>query len=114
MLYNMKDLLVKAREHQFAVPAFNISSLDIFQSVLRSAEELRAPVILEVHPDELSYIGEEFIQMMKLRMCNSSIPCVLHLDHGSELKHIIKAIHAGFTSVMIDVRGLLMMIMSEL
>ena len=102
MLYNMKDLLVKAREHQFAVPAFNISSLDIFQSVLRCAEELCAPVIMEVHPDELSYIGEEFIQMMKLRMSNSSIPCVLHLDHGSELKHIIKAIHAGFTSVMID------------
>ena len=86
MLYNMKDLLVKAREHQFAVPAFNISSLDIFQSVLRSAEELRAPVILEVHPDELSYIGEEFIQMMKLRMCNSSIPCVLHLDHGDSCR----------------------------
>jgi len=31
-----------------------------------------------------------------------SVPISLHLDHGHDLKHIMAAIKAGFTSVMID------------
>ena len=30
MLYNMKDILAVAKEHKFAIPAFNISSWPMF------------------------------------------------------------------------------------
>jgi len=31
-----------------------------------------------------------------------TVPVALHLDHGSSYKVCLQAIHAGFTSVMID------------
>lgn len=102
MLINMEALLRVAKEQKFAVPAFNISSLEIFKAVLETAEECHAPVIVEVHPDELSYVGSAFIETMKAVALRSSIPVVIHLDHGGSVEDIIKAIHCGFTSVMID------------
>lgn len=102
MLYNMVELLKVAKEQQFAVPAFNISSLEIFKAVLETAEECHAPVIAEVHPDELSYVGAAFIETMKAAALHSTIPVVIHLDHGGSIEDVLRAIRCGFTSVMID------------
>ena len=33
---------------------------------------------------------------------NVTVPVAIHLDHGSSLEMCVQAIHAGFTSVMID------------
>src|SRR5690625_5973420 len=33
---------------------------------------------------------------------NTTVPVAIHLDHGSSFKSCAEAIHAGFTSVMID------------
>ncbi|MDE7037770.1 MAG: class II fructose-bisphosphate aldolase, partial [Lachnospiraceae bacterium] len=52
MLMNMKDLLATANEHNFAVPAFNISEYSMFNGIMEAAEEKEAPVIIEIHPDE--------------------------------------------------------------
>lgn len=102
MLYNMVDLLKVAKKHKFAVPAFNISSLEIFKAVIECAEECHAPVIIEVHPAELAYVGFPFIETIKAAAAATSIPIVLHLDHGESMEDILKAIRCGFTSVMID------------
>src|SRR5690606_38623361 len=32
----------------------------------------------------------------------SSVPMAIHLDHGSKLEQIMRAVRTGFTSVMID------------
>ena len=53
MLYTMKELLKVAKENQFAVPAFNICSYDMMKAIIEEAERLEAPVILEIHPDEI-------------------------------------------------------------
>ena len=45
MLYTMRDLLKVARENQFAVPAFNISSFDMLKSIMEEVEAQNAPVI---------------------------------------------------------------------
>ena len=37
MLFNMKYVLSKAKEHKFAVPAFNISSYEMFDAVIKTA-----------------------------------------------------------------------------
>ena len=55
MLMNMKDLLAVANEHNFAVPAFNISDYNMFNGIIEAAEEKEAPVIIAIHPDELSH-----------------------------------------------------------
>lgn len=102
MLYNMKNLLSVAKQHQFAVPAFNICSFDMMKAIMEEAETQKSPVILEIHPDELSYLGGSFIAAVKDYALRSSIPVVIHLDHGGSISDVIKAIHHGFTSVMID------------
>ena len=102
MLYNMKDLLKVAKENRFAVGAFNIASAEFARLVIKTAEQNNSPVILEVHPEELSYAGEEFALYLRQLALKSSVPVVLHLDHGGSVDDVMKAVKAGFTSVMID------------
>jgi fructose-bisphosphate aldolase class II len=65
-------------------------------------EELRAPVILELAPVELEFISDSFVAMCSDMANKAHIPVVIHLDHGITREDIMRAIHAGFTSVMID------------
>lgn len=102
MLMNMKDLLKVANERNFAVPAFNIGTGQILNAVIESCEEKKAPVILAVHPDELDFQGDHFIKSCVEVAHKSSVPTVVHLDHGPDMASVIRAIHAGYTSVMID------------
>ena len=105
MLLNMKEILKAANEHNFAIPAFNIGTGQILNGVMDTCEELNAPVILAIHPNELAFQGESFIKMCIDRANKSKLPVCIHLDH-SDWDPIVKAIRAGFTSVMIDASSL--------
>lgn len=105
MLLNMKNLLAVANEHNFAVPAFNIGTGQILNGVMDKCEELKAPVILAIHPSELEFQGDSFLKMCIDRANKSLIPVCIHLDH-SDWGPIVRAIRAGFTSVMIDASSL--------
>ena len=87
MLMNMKELLAVANEHHFAVPAFNMSSNMILKGVIEACEEKQAPVIIAIHPDELSFLTDDFM------------PAVREAAMRTFIK---RAIDLGFTSVMID------------
>lgn len=102
MLYTMKELLKVAKENQFAVPAFNICSYDMLKAIVEESERLNAPVILEIHPDEIAYLNDEFVASVRAYAHNSKIPVVIHLDHGGTVKDVLWAIRNGYTSVMID------------
>lgn len=102
MLMNMKELLSVANEHNFAVPAFNIGSGQILNAVIDCCEEKQAPVILAIHPDELEFQGDSFIEMCKDRANKTKVPVAIHLDHGATMEQVLRAIRCGFTSVMID------------
>ncbi|MEG2634287.1 MAG: ketose-bisphosphate aldolase, partial [Oscillospiraceae bacterium] len=101
MLMNMKELLAVANKHNFAVPAFNIGTGQILKAVIECCEEKQAPVILAIHPDELEFQGDNFIESCKAIANKTKVPCVIHLDHSGE-QDIYRAVRAGFTSVMID------------
>lgn len=102
MLLNMKDMLGIARKNCFAVGAFNISDSLLFETVMEAAEENDAPVIVQLVPEEVEFVGEDFFKYVLSRIKRSSVPVVLHLDHGQSLEDCQKAIDYGFTSVMID------------
>lgn len=102
MLLNLRDLLSVANEHYFAVPAFNIGTGQILNAVVECCEEKQAPVILAIHPNELEFQGDHFIASFIALAHKSSVPMAIHLDHGSTLDQILRAVRAGFTSVMID------------
>ena len=103
MLMNMRDLLAVAHENKFAVPAFNVSSNMLLKGAMEASEEKRAPVIVAIHPDELSFIGPSFVKTVLEEAINATVPVCIHLDHGSSMGQIMEAIQCGFTSVMIDV-----------
>jgi len=102
MLINMKEMLTVAQENGFAVPAFNIGSGQILKAVVESANERQAPVILAIHPDELSFLEDSFIASCIEEANKSNVPMVIHLDHGGTFEQALRAIRCGFTSVMID------------
>ena len=106
MLMNMKDLLAVANEHNFAIPAFNISDYNMFNGVMEACEELKAPVIIAIHPDELSHTRTEMVRGILERIHSASVPAAVHLDHGGTFQQVMTAIQAGFTSVMIDASSL--------
>jgi fructose-bisphosphate aldolase class II len=98
----MKDVLTIARAHHFGVGAFNIASAEFARAVIGTAEKNDSPVIMEIHPDELSFTGSDFIGYLRTLAICANVPVVIHLDHGRNLSEVMQAIYAGFTSVMID------------
>ncbi|WP_223626511.1 ketose-bisphosphate aldolase [Microbacterium sp. EST19A] len=102
MLYTGKSILDVANEHNFAIPAFNISDWAMFNGIIDISEELNAPVIIAIHPDEVSHITTDLIPAMHARAHRASVPVAIHWDHGGTYEQMITAFQAGFTSVMID------------
>lgn len=102
MLLNGSELLEVAAKENFAIAAFNISDWAMFQGIMSVSEELNAPVIIAIHPDELTHTGDEIMPAILRRCQKSKIPTIVHLDHGTTYEHAIWAINAGFTSLMID------------
>ena len=102
MLMNMKEMLCVAQKEHFAVPAFNVSSSMILKGVMEACEEKHAPVIIAIHPDELSFVGDSFVAAVREEAHKAPVPVCIHLDHGASFAQVIRAIACGFTSVMID------------
>ncbi|MFT4415361.1 class II fructose-bisphosphate aldolase [Fredinandcohnia humi] len=105
-LVSMKEMLEKAKAEGYAVGQFNLNNLEFTQAILQAAQEENSPVILGVSEGAARYMGgfKTVVAMVKALMedYNVTVPVAIHLDHGSSFESCAKAIHAGFTSVMID------------
>ena len=105
MLVSAKEMLNKAREEKYAVGQFNINNLEWTKAVLLTAQENNSPVILGVSEGAGKYmVGYKTVVGMvngMLEELNITVPVALHLDHGS-YDGALKAIDAGFSSVMFD------------
>ena len=102
MLISGKEILRVATQHGFAVPAFNAGSGQLLEAVMQACEELQSPVMIAIHPDELSFLTDSFVDQVKYYANHTKLPVCIHLDHGASYEQVIHAIQLGFTSVMID------------
>ena len=106
MLVNFIEMLNKAKKEHYAVPQFNINNLEWTKYILEECKELNVPVILGVSEGAAKYMGgfNVVASMVKelVKSLNVETPVCIHLDHGTSKESCIKAIDAGFTSVMID------------
>jgi fructose-bisphosphate aldolase class II len=102
MLMNGTDLLAVANKNNFAVPAFNVSDYAMMNGLFEVSESKGAPLLIAIHPDELSHIGVDMLPAILTRAHRSTVPVTIHLDHGATYEQVLNAIQAGFTSVMID------------
>jgi fructose-bisphosphate aldolase class II len=96
-LVPMADILQDAHKRTYAVGGFNINNMEFLQGIIRGAEELNSPLILQAS-EGMDYV----IKMVEAATAHTSIPVALHLDHGSSFESIMNCIRAGFSSVMID------------
>ena len=105
-LVSMKEMLNIAKDEKYAVGQFNVNNLEYAQAILQAAEEEKSPVILGVSEGAGRYMGgfKVVVAMVKALMeeYGTTVPVAIHLDHGSSFEKCAQAIHAGFTSVMID------------
>ena len=105
MLVNATDMLNKAREGKYAVGHFNINNLEWAKSILLTAQEMNAPVILGVSEGAGKYMGGFKVVADMVKALTDSmeitVPVALHLDHGT-YEGCYKCIKAGFSSIMFD------------
>lgn len=104
-LVSAKEMLEKARDGKYAVGQFNINNLEWTKSILLTAQELSAPVILGVSEGAGKYMtGFKTVTNMVKAMIEElkiTVPVALHLDHGT-YEGCYKCIEAGFSSIMFD------------
>ncbi len=103
MLVHLKEILLEAYQHGYAVPAFNVNNLETIKAVLAAAETERSPVILQTSEGAVAYAGMEMlVAMISTAAKKAMVPVAMHLDHGKSVKMMAAAIEAGYGSVMID------------
>ena len=99
MLVTMKEILDRAQKEGYGVTAPNVQSEDTVRAVIHVAEELNAPMIIDVnafiHPD-LPW----FVHMIRDLVRTSPVPFAINLDHGKSYEDIMLGINSGFTSIM--------------
>ncbi|MEV4668909.1 ketose-bisphosphate aldolase [Microbacterium sp. LWO12-1.2] len=103
-LQTLRAALAEAEAGEYAVGAFNVSSIDQAIAVLDAATAERSPVIVQSIAGMSAYDDESrwWTRLRGLVEEYSDIPVVLHLDHGRTYDDCVRAIDHGFTSVMID------------
>ena len=101
MLVTMKEILDRASAENYGVAAPNVNTELDARCALEAAEELNAPIILDVggtaNPDIVFY-GSFLTRLADA----SSVPVAINLDHGGSYEEVMSALRAGFTSVMVD------------
>lgn len=106
MLVTLAELLNQAKKERKAVGAFNATTLESIRGIIRAAEELDSPVILQHAQSHDPIIDMEEIGPILLYYAKrAKVPTAVHLDHGSSFERCIQAIRLGFTSVMYDASG---------
>ena len=102
-LISTKEMLIKAQEEGYAVPAFNIHNLETIQVVLDAARDLKSPVILAATPSTVKYADENYLLAIIEKASEiNNIPLTFHLDHHENVEDIKRIIKLGCKSVMID------------
>ena len=103
MLVTTKEMLLDAQAGHYAVGAFNVESLEFVMAVIKAAEDKNSPVIMQTTPGTVKYADlDYFAAMCKVAADAASVPVAIHLDHGDGFDRCVQAMHAGYTSVMID------------
>lgn len=102
-LYSMKPMLAAARAGGYGIGAFNIVDYLSAKAVIRAAEEIDAPVILQTSVKTVKFWGHQAIVSWVRDLAEDSpVPVALHLDHCKDVDFIRQCVESGWTSVMID------------
>jgi len=90
-------------ENRFAVPSFNVSTLEMVRAVVEAAVLEDAPVMIQTDFINFNYSGIDEIYFLVRSMAErANAPILLHQDHPGEDRNIIRTLRRGYYSVMYD------------
>ena len=101
MLVTMNELLKRAKQEGYAVPACNIDNEHNLRAAIEAAEEMDTGIILNTTPvanPDLVTFGQLAVELAR----RSCVNIALNLDHGKSFADCLLGIRAGYTSIMID------------
>ena len=101
MYISMIELMKKAREGHYCVPAIAVEPEHSVRAAIQAAEEQKSTLIMialyKVNPD-IHYFGR-IVEDLAIR---AKVPVAMCQDHGGTYAEAMWAIRAGFTDVMVD------------
>lgn len=102
-LVQLRDMLREAQKHHYAVPSFNVVTLEMIDAVLRAAERQQSPLIIGLAARHIGVVDPWLIAgAVRTGATKATVPVVFHLDHAESVKAIKLGIEIGCTSVMVD------------
>lgn len=104
MYVSMKNMLEKANKEKYAVMAINSFNLETAKAVIEAAEEMNAPIIIDLLEEHLkNHLGYEYLTYPIRKMAqNAGVEVAINLDHGQDVGYVKRCLHEGFSSVMMD------------
>lgn len=104
MYVSMKGMLARANQGKYAVMAINCFNLETAKAVIEAAQELRAPIIVDLLQDHLmQHLGSKLLTRPIIEMANAaSVEVAINLDHGQDVGFVKRCLRDGFSSVMMD------------
>ncbi len=108
MYESMKGMLAKANSEGYAVMAINAFNLETARGVITAAEEMNAPIIIDLLQDHvMSFFDCDILTAPIIKMAQQSfVPVAINLDHGHDIAHLKRCLREGFSSVMCDASAL--------
>ena len=102
-MMNLKELLKKADEGGYAIPAFNYSDIWDLLAIIEAAEEEKSSVIISSNPLVAKAIGIDYLAAIgKISVHLAKVPLIHHLDHSTSFELCAECVEKGYPSVMID------------
>lgn len=102
-LISLAEGLAHAREHRYALGAFNVLDSHFLRALFAAAKQERSPFIINIAEVHFKYISlDSLVEAVKFEAARHDIPVVLNLDHGLHFESVVRAPRLGFSSVMFD------------
>lgn len=102
MYCNLKELFER-HDGTGAVGAFNLHCLEMLPALVKGAEEVNRPIIIQTSLGTAQYIGiENLVTITKKIAENATVDVCLHMDHCKDIKALEEAMNLGYSSVMYD------------
>jgi fructose-bisphosphate aldolase class II len=104
---SLPDIMNRAFDKRYGVAAFNTVDDITMQGVIRAADQLKSPLIVQISVKTVKFWGAEVIvDMFKNMAGKAQVPVTLHLDHCPDPEVARKCLDAGWNSVLFDGSGM--------
>jgi len=103
MLVSPREILLPAFNAGRLVGAFNTGNLEMTMGIVRAAEELNKPILLQIAEKRLRHSPLHLMGPMMVNAARRArTPVAVQLDHGEDEIVISEALGCGFTGLMFD------------